>query len=201
MSKTSHALPLPVELSKLAVRYRKVDELVPYAFNARTHSDAQVAQLAASIREFGFTNPVLVDENGSIIAGHGRVLAARKLALQEVPTIELRGLTEAQARAYVLADNKLALNAGWDTELLALELERITDMGFDAKLAGFSEADLEHLLRGWEPGSEPDKTPANDEGMMAVVKIRCPMLDEPAVRSVLKQAIVEAGLKGVELVD
>ena len=93
-----------------------IDRLIPYARNARTHSDAQIAQIAGSIREFGFTNPVLIDEKGGIIAGHGRVLGARQLDMTQVPTITLTGLSEAQRRAYVIADNKLALNAGWDPE-------------------------------------------------------------------------------------
>ena len=108
-----------------------VEALVPYARNARTHSETQVAQIAASIREFGFTNPVLIDATGGIIAGHGRVLAARKLGMEMVPTIRIDYMTEAQKRAYVIADNKLALNAGWDNELLALELGELQDLGFD----------------------------------------------------------------------
>src|SRR5688500_16732635 len=104
----------------LTVEYRSAATLIPYAKNARTHSGAQVAQIAASIREFGWTNPVLVDGENGIIAGHGRLLAARKLGLATVPVIELAGLSDAERRAYVLADNKLALNAGWDEAILAL---------------------------------------------------------------------------------
>jgi ParB-like chromosome segregation protein Spo0J len=117
--------------AKLAVEYRAVSALIPYARNARTHSDAQVAEIAASIREFGFTNPILVDGDNGIIAGHGRLLAARKLGMTEVPVIELAGMTEAQKRAYVIADNRLALNAGWNTELLALEFSDLDALGFD----------------------------------------------------------------------
>jgi ParB-like chromosome segregation protein Spo0J len=106
----------------LAIDYRPIGDLIPYARNARTHSEAQVALIAGSIREYGFTNPVLVDGENGIIAGHGRVMAARKLGLARVPVIELAHLTEAQKRAYILADNKLAEQAGWDRELLALEL-------------------------------------------------------------------------------
>lgn len=129
----------------LAIDYRPVLELIPYARNARTHSDAQVAEIAASIREFGWTNPVLVDGDNGIIAGHGRVLAARKLGMSEVPVIELSGLTEAQKRAYVLADNKLALNAGWDEELLALEFGDLASLGFDLSLTGFGEDEIAAL--------------------------------------------------------
>ena len=107
---------------------RSVESLIPCARNARTHSDAQVAQIAASIREFGFTNPVLVDGENGIVAGHGRVLAARKLGMTEVPCIEIAYLTDAQRRAYIIADNKLALNAGWDQEQLKIELGELRSM-------------------------------------------------------------------------
>lgn len=134
----------------------KIDKLIPYARNSRTHSDAQVSQIAASIKEFGFTNPVLIDETGSIIAGHGRVMAARKLAIIDVPSIRLTHLTEAQKKAYIIADNKLALNAGWDDEMLAVELTDLKDMGFNLDLTGFSTDDIAALLDGAnEVGSEP----------------------------------------------
>ena len=124
----------------------KLDALIPYARNSRTHSDAQVAQIAASIKEFGFTNPVLIDETGSIIAGHGRVMAARKLAIADVPSIRLTHLTEAQKKAYVIADNKLALNAGWDDEMLAVELTDLKNMGFDLDLTGFTLDEFQAIL-------------------------------------------------------
>lgn len=130
----------------LAIEYRPLDALIPYARNSRTHSEAQVAQIAASIREFGWTNPVLVDEQQTIIAGHGRVLAAQKLGLDSVPTIALTGLTEAQRRAYVIADNRLALNAGWDEEMLALELQELAEEGFDTDLLGFDPDELDAML-------------------------------------------------------
>lgn len=131
---------------RLQVQYVAVDALIPFARNARTHSDAQVAQIAASIREWGWTNPILTDGESGIIAGHGRLLAARKLGMTEVPTIELSHLTPTQRRAYVLADNQLALNAGWDDELLALELGELKDEGFDLELLGFEADDLAGLL-------------------------------------------------------
>src|SRR5262245_49372221 len=109
------------------IHLRDVGSLIPYIRNARTHSDAQVAQIAASIREFGFTNPILVDRQGGLIAGHGRLMAARKLGLQQVPVLVLDQLTEAQKRAYIIADNQLALMAGWNEELLALELKELQD--------------------------------------------------------------------------
>jgi hypothetical protein len=118
------------------------DTLIPYARNTRTHSEAQVAQIAGSIREFGFTNPVLIDGENGIIAGHGRVLAAQKLGLGKVPCIRLSYLTDTQRRAYIIADNKLALNAGWDEELLGLELADLREDGFDLELTGFDGDEL-----------------------------------------------------------
>jgi hypothetical protein len=137
-----------------------VQQLVADARNARTHTDAQVAQIAAAIREWGWTNPVLIDENGTIIAGHGRVLAARQLELAEVPVMVARGWSEAQKRAYVLADNKLALNAGWNEELLAIEVAGLAEMGFNVPLIGFSEDELAALSMSANSGlTDPDQVP------------------------------------------
>ncbi|HOV03519.1 MAG TPA: ParB/Srx family N-terminal domain-containing protein, partial [Kaistiaceae bacterium] len=122
------------------IEMRSVLSLRPYAGNARQHSKAQVCQIAESIRRFGFTNPVLISDDGEIVAGHGRVMAARELGITEVPTLKLSHLTAAERRAYVLADNKLALNAGWDTEVLAIELQALIDLEFDVSLTGFSLA-------------------------------------------------------------
>jgi len=157
-------------MQQLQVRYRQVAELIPYAKNSRTHSDAQVAQIAASIREFGWTNPVLVDSEGNIVAGHGRVLAARKLKMAEVPTIEIGHLTPAQRRAYVIADNKLAENAGWDTDLLKLELGALNDEGFDLSLIGFDLDELEKLLapEGTDGLTDPDEVPEAPVNPVAV---------------------------------
>ena len=144
------------------IEYRPIEALIPYARNSRTHSDAQVAQIAASIREFGWTNPVLVDGSNGIIAGHGRVLAARKLGFDQVPVIELAHLTESQKRAYVLADNKLAENAGWDDELLRIELEALQAAGFDLSLTGFADDELAALmaeLAGNEGLTDDDAVP------------------------------------------
>ena len=132
-----------------------INDLVPYARNSRTHSDAQVAQIAASIKEFGFTNPVLIDADGGIIAGHGRVLAARVLKLDSVPCIRLSHLTETQKRAYVIADNKLALNAGWDADMLRIELEELGEIGFDLDLIGFSDEEI--LALGVEDMADEDE--------------------------------------------
>lgn len=123
-----------------------VETLIPFAKNSRTHSPEQVAQIAASVREFGFTNPVLIDAENGIIAGHGRVMAARKLGLESVPCIRLGYLTEAQKRAYVIADNKLALNAGWDDELLKVELRGLEEEGFGLGLTGFTPEEIEKMI-------------------------------------------------------
>lgn len=135
---------------------RRVDELIPYARNSRTHSDSQVAQIAASIKEWGWTTPVLVDDSGQIIAGHGRIMAARKLGMVEVPVIIAEGWTDAQKKAYVIADNKLALNAGWDESLLALEFGELEGLGFDLELTGFSLDELKQF-------QPPDFAPATEE--------------------------------------
>lgn len=135
--------PIPAQTVVVQV---PLESLVPYARNARTHNDAQVAQIAASIREFGWTNPVLIDGEKGIIAGHGRVLAARKLGLESVPCIELSHLNDTQKRAYILADNRLALNAGWDDALLALEVADLDASGFDLDLLGFDQSELDGLL-------------------------------------------------------
>lgn len=130
----------------MEITYRKLGELIPYVNNARTHSDGQVAQICASIREYGWTNPVLIDENGTIIAGHGRVMAAQRMKMEQVPCIVLSGLTEAQKKAYVIADNKMALNAGWDDEMLKLELENLKELDFDLELTGFDEKELDSIF-------------------------------------------------------
>lgn len=131
-------------MNKLKITYRKVEALIPYARNSRTHSDMQVAQIAASIKEFGFRSPVLVDAENGILAGHGRVLAARKLGLDEIPTIDGSDMTKTQQRAYVIADNKLALNAGWDDELLQLEIEDLKELDFDVEILGFDPSELQN---------------------------------------------------------
>jgi ParB family chromosome partitioning protein len=128
------------------IEHLAIGALTPYARNSRTHSPEQVAQVAASIREFGFTNPVLIDADGGIIAGHGRVMAAQSLGMASVPCIRLAHLSAAQKRAYIIADNKLAMNAGWDDELLRIELEELGDIGFDLDLTGFEKSELDEIL-------------------------------------------------------
>jgi ParB-like chromosome segregation protein Spo0J len=160
---------------------RRVTDLIPYARNARTHSDAQVAQIAASIKEFGFTNPVLT-HGDDILAGHGRVLAARKLGMDTVPTIDLSHLTKTQARAYILADNQLSLNAGWEAEMLALELAELDADGFDLDLLGFP--DVTGLMN---PIEQPEVSSAKeidtDGYEMACKCPRCGMEFNPKVPS------------------
>jgi DNA modification methylase len=128
------------------ITQKKVTELIPYVKNSRTHSDEQVAQIAASIKEFGWTNPILVDGQNGIIAGHGRLMAARKLGYKDVPTIELADLTETQKKAYIIADNRLALNAGWDNEMLTIELNELLADGFALEMLGFDPKELSALL-------------------------------------------------------
>ena len=141
---------------------REISVLRPYSRNARTHSKKQVKQIAASIERFGFTNPVLMSDDGEIIAGHGRVEAAKLLGMKAVPTLALSHLSEAERRAYVLADNKLALNAGWDKEILAIELQALVDLEFDVELTGFSLAEVDFVLD--EAGdADPDGRDAADD--------------------------------------
>jgi len=133
-------------MKQLKIIYKPLADLVPYASNSRTHTEYQVNQIANSMQEWGWTNPVLIDEHDGIIAGHGRIMAAAKLKIDQVPCIVMAGLTDAQRKAYVLADNKIALNAGWDFEMLAVELDLINDMGFDMTLLGFDKAELNDLI-------------------------------------------------------
>jgi ParB-like chromosome segregation protein Spo0J len=137
---------------------RPVAELIPYARNARTHSDAQIGQIAASIHEWGWTMPILVDEAGMIIAGHGRMLAAERLGIDRVPVIVARGWSDAQKRAYTIADNKLSLNAGWNEELLRIEVADLESMGFALPLMGFSATELA-ALSGKQGLTDPDEVP------------------------------------------
>jgi ParB-like chromosome segregation protein Spo0J len=129
-----------------AYKTAKVDDLIPYARNSRTHSPEQVDKIAASIREFGFLNPVIVDGQNGIVAGHGRIMAAKKLGMDEVPTVEASHLTEAQKRAYIIADNRLALDAGWDDEVLRLELHALDEASFDLSLTGFDAEELSKAM-------------------------------------------------------
>ena len=143
----------------IKIEHRSVADLIPYASNSRTHSDAQVAQIAASIREFGWTSPILVSGDNTIIAGHGRLLAARKLGMDEVPAIVIDHLSKAQQRALVIADNQLALNAGWDMDMLKAEIETLNIEGFQLELLGFDDNELQRILNepNFEAGTEDDQ--------------------------------------------
>lgn len=155
------------------VERRSIGSIIPYARNSRTHSDEQVAQIAASINEWGFTNPILVDIDGEIIAGHGRLLAAQKLGLKDVPCITAVGWSDAQKKAYVIADNKLALNAGWDDDVLKLELQDVDALGFDLTLIGFDVAELANLFDepDFAPGTEGDQGKLDE---LAPKMVTCP---------------------------
>jgi ParB-like chromosome segregation protein Spo0J len=151
----------------------KVADLVPYARNSRTHSPAQVDKIAASIKEFGFLNPIIVDGTNGIIAGHGRVLAAQKLKLESLPVIEAGHLTDAQRKAYIIADNRLALDAGWDNDLLKIELQELNEQGFDLTITGFDLGELTSLFDepNFDAGSE------NDQGKLDELSpkiVQCP---------------------------
>lgn len=174
-------------------------QLVPFAKNSRTHSDSQVAQVAASIKEFGFTNPILIDDENVIIAGHGRLLAAQRLGLDDVPCIRLSHLDEAQRRAYVIADNKLAMNAQWDDDLLKLELGNLEEIGFDISLTGFSDKELAELKIGDKFEQEFEENPYTDKVTSPIYE---PTGEQPSVKDLyddsrtfeLVQNIQESGL-------
>ena len=153
---------------QLKVRYQDVAALKPYAGNARTHSDKQITQIAASIRNFGFNNPVLVDADNRIIAGHGRVEAAKRLGLTSVPTIRLDHLSDAERRAYVIADNRLAELAGWDREILEIELQALAglDLDFDVEITGFDTAELDFLLDDRVEATRPDRGRRDSAGRL-----------------------------------
>jgi len=145
--------------NSLAIEFKTPSQLRPYPGNARTHSREQICQIARSIRTFGFTNPILISDEDEIIAGHGRVEAAKLINLERVPTVRLSHLSTAERRAYIIADNKLALNAGWDHELLSIELQALIDLDFDIEITGFSTAEVDIVLedaRASSPTPEPD---------------------------------------------
>ncbi len=134
---------------------RRLDELIPYLNNSRKHSDEQIAKICSSIREYGFTTPIIIDEENNILAGHGRLEAVKRLGWDKVPCVVLRGLTKAQKKAYVIADNKLALDADWDFATLKLELENLKELDFDLNLTGFDEFELDGILNDDRSLMEP----------------------------------------------
>ena len=153
----------------IEIQYKATEDLIPYARNSRTHSAEQVAQIAASIREFGWTNPILIDGENGIIAGHGRVLAAHKLGETQVPTIELSHMSDTQKRAYIIADNKLALNAGWDNDMLALEIDDLKEAGYDIGLTGFNIDEIS-ALNGNENINNDHKEPIDESRNLLMIE-------------------------------
>lgn len=156
---------------RLEIHYLHIDTITPYSRNPRTHSEEQVAQIAASIREFGFTNPILIDSEQGIITGHGRLAAAKELGPDKIPCIDLSHLTEEQKRAYVIADNKLALNGGWNEDLLRLELTDLKELGADLSLTGFGTMELADIMLGKDVEfKEYDESAADDVQMLTCPK-------------------------------
>ena len=166
-----------------------IDRLIPYAKNSRTHSEEQIAQIAASMREWGFTNPVLIDPAGNIIAGHGRLLAARKLLIDKIPVVIADGWTDAQKRAYIIADNKLALNAGWDDRNLGLEFDDLADLGFDLELTGFTLDEINELS-----GFEDEESAPKEAKYSSVFEVIVQCNDEDEQESIYN-LLTDKGLK------
>lgn len=182
----------------MQVEHVQVSKLIPYANNARTHSEAQVAQIAASIRAFGFNNPVLIDEESTIIAGHGRVLAAQALEMKDVPCIRLTHLSPSQRKAYIIADNKIALNSGWDEELLKLELEGMTDI--EQIATGFSPEELNLLFNGWQSDIDRmDNIDAKDTTAKEKIVITCESDEKDLLWEKITNLIDDLGLHNVEV--
>jgi DNA modification methylase len=159
------------EVKLMEIEYHNTSDLIPYARNSRTHSDKQVLQIASSIKEFGFTNPVLIDDDNGIIAGHGRVMAANKLGIKDIPCVKLSHLTPEQKRAYIIADNKLALNSGWDNELLAIEFLDLKESGFDLELTGFTLDEINALTPEEIPPGLTDEDDAPEVPVDPVTKL------------------------------
>ncbi len=188
----------PPATAGLSIEYRALATLAPYERNARTHSAAQVAQIAASIKEFGFTNPLLIGEAGDLIAGHGRLAAAHLLEMATVPVIVLRGLSDAQRKALRIADNRLPLSAGWDEALLAAEIEDLKLEEYNLDVMGFDAAELEHVLNGWAPNMDAiNKTPAENAAMLATIKVKCFQSVAGIVSEAVKAAVDALSLDGV----
>lgn len=185
-------------MSKLKVVYKSIEELIPYVNNSRTHSDMQVAQIASSIKEFGWTNPILLDGKNGIIAGHGRVMAGRLLGETQVPTIELGHLSDSQKKAYVIADNKIANNASWDEELLKIEFENLSEA--EKIVTGFSAEELDLIFNGWQSDInrindiEPKDTTAKER-----IIVVCEESDEKNLREKISNLIDSLGLLNVEI--
>jgi len=170
----------------------QVDQLHPYPRNARTHSDYQIKQLADFIKQVGYIDPIIIDETDMILAGHGRALAAMRADIHSVPCVRIAGLTESEKRAYIIADNKLALNAGWDYELLKLELDDLLTIGdMDLNIVGFSEQEIKFINDEWDVNfsDRVDKIDANTDGILVTLKVECKQEDREVILNRLKEVI------------
>lgn len=176
---------------------RSVEKLIPYAMNSRTHSDEQIAELASSIREFGFTVPIVVDDDNTILAGHGRLAAARLLNLTEVPVSKVSDWSEVEKKAYVIKENQLALMAGWDNDILKLEFEALEGLGYDVGRLGFPDYELDLIRNGWESDLTFDDSTDSESDESVTIKVKCSGLDSDDVRSTIERAIAESGIDGV----
>lgn len=184
-----------IDWQSLKIVKRPVADLLPYARNARTHSPEQVAEIAQSIRTFGFTNPILIDGDGTIIAGHGRVMALQALKEPNAPVIIAKGWSEDQKRAYVLADNQLALNAGWDYDLLRTELVDLKGVDFDLSVIGFDPKGLESILDGWASNlGDVENHGSHTDGITVAIKVSVKREDAQAAESAIKDALEAAGI-------
>lgn len=175
--------------SKLKITYKLTDDLIPYARNSRTHSDFQINQIASSIKEFGFRTPILIDADNGIIAGHGRVLAALKLGIKEVPTVDGSDLTEVQKRMYVIADNKIALNAGWNEEILMLEIDDLRNMGADIELLAFDPSELNRDELDYsvlDDADLDDEIDDMEDGVKKAIQIEFEHDDYPEAQELIK---------------
>ena len=184
-------------MTNLQVDYVSTTDLVPYENNSRTHSQQQVDQIKRSITEFGFTNPILIDEHNGIIAGHGRLQAAQELDMKLVPTIQLEGLTEVQRKAYVIADNKLALNADWDLDELADQLKTLQNDDYDLSLTGFQLDELDDILNGWSTDMVLPEPKEEDENF--TIKVTGPKIEKNDIELMIQRAINESGIEGVKI--
>lgn len=190
--------------SKLKITYKRVADLLPYARNARTHSDAQIAQIAASIREFGFTQPILLDGENGIIAGHGRWQAAFKMGMHEVPTIDLGHMTESQKKAYIIADNKLALNSGWDEQLLELEIQDLRDAGYNIDILAFDPSELKSADVDYsvlEDEEIDDQLDEMSKGVRKAIQIEFEPEHYPEAQELVKWWREQGGYVGMMLIN
>jgi ParB-like chromosome segregation protein Spo0J len=177
-----------------------VESLIPYARNSRTHSDAQVTKIAASIKEFGFLNPVIIDKDSGIVAGHGRVMAAKKLGMVDVPVIQADHLTDAQRRAYVIADNRLALDAGWDDDMLKIEFDELKDLDFNLDVIGFDAEEINLLFNGWDSDIKSiNEIESIDSVAKEKIIIKCNQEEHEMLREKITNLIDDLGLHSVEV--